>query len=100
MDGGYDVSDFQEVNPLLGKYDDLKRIIDEIPVISDFVLNHTSYQHKWFENALLELKNGKEDGQYVPYYYIFKIVDEKYQPSKTPTWVELLFNLDGKKKGM
>jgi maltose alpha-D-glucosyltransferase/alpha-amylase len=53
-DGGYDVSDFYEVNPIYGTLADLHKVLDEahrlgIRVIADLVLNHTSDQHEWFQ---------------------------------------------------
>ncbi len=53
---GYDVTDYYGVNPQYGTTDDFKRLMSEahargIRVIIDFVLNHTSDQHPWFEAA-------------------------------------------------
>lgn len=56
-DWGYDVVDYYNVDPALGTMDDFDRLIQEahkrsIRVITDFVPNHTSTQHPWFQNAL------------------------------------------------
>lgn len=53
---GYDVTDYDTVNPEYGTNADFKRLMDEahrrgIVVIIDLVLNHTSAQHPWFIEA-------------------------------------------------
>lgn len=53
---GYDVVDYYSVDSEYGTGEDFKRLIDEahdrgIRVIVDFVLNHTSRDHPWFEEA-------------------------------------------------
>ena len=52
-DFGYDVSDYLELNPIFGDWDDFQALLDEakfqgLKVILDFVPNHTSDQHQWF----------------------------------------------------
>ena len=54
---GYHVTDYYDVNPDYGTMDDFKRLLDEahkhdIKIIIDFVFNHTSTQHPWFQSAL------------------------------------------------
>jgi maltose alpha-D-glucosyltransferase/alpha-amylase len=53
-DGGYDVSDFTGVLPEFGTIEDFKFFLDSahergIRVIVDFVMNHTSDAHPWFQ---------------------------------------------------
>jgi maltose alpha-D-glucosyltransferase/alpha-amylase len=55
-DGGYDVSDFRAVWEPYGTIDDVRHFLDEahargIRVIADMVVNHTSDQHAWFQEA-------------------------------------------------
>jgi maltose alpha-D-glucosyltransferase/alpha-amylase len=55
-DGGYDVSDFRKVLPDYGTLDDVRSLVAEVHrrgmrVITDFVVNHTSDQHPWFQEA-------------------------------------------------
>lgn len=51
---GYDVTDYKAINPDYGTMDDFKEFLDlahdrGIAVIIDFVMNHTSNRHPWFE---------------------------------------------------
>jgi glycosidase len=53
---GYDVTDYLNVNPDYGTREDLKQLVEEahkrnISVLMDFVVNHTSTQHPWFQDA-------------------------------------------------
>ncbi|MBA3743415.1 maltose alpha-D-glucosyltransferase [Sporichthya sp.] len=53
-DGGYDVSSYTEVLPEFGTLGDFVEFVEEahergIRVIIDFVMNHTSDQHPWFQ---------------------------------------------------
>ncbi|MGH1488859.1 MAG: glycoside hydrolase family 13 protein [Acidimicrobiales bacterium] len=55
-DGGYDVSDYRQIEPRYGTLDDAENLIAEahdhgIRVIADLVPNHTSEKHVWFEEA-------------------------------------------------
>ncbi|MFP4286127.1 MAG: alpha-amylase family glycosyl hydrolase [Candidatus Izemoplasmataceae bacterium] len=64
---GYDVEDYYDVNPEYGTLEDFEALLDEanargIDIIIDYVLNHSSNKHPWFEN----FKNGVEP--YTQYY--------------------------------
>lgn len=53
---GYDVTDYYAINPDYGTMDDFRTLLDEahtrgIRVIIDLVVNHTSNQHPWFQQA-------------------------------------------------
>src|SRR5690242_2382265 len=53
VDFGYDVSDYEDIDPIYGDLKDFDRLESEgrkrgIRIIMDFVPNHTSDQHKWF----------------------------------------------------
>src|SRR3990170_3806335 len=55
-DGGYDISDFYSILPEYGNLNDFMEFVEEahkrgIRVIVDFVVNHTSDEHPWFQEA-------------------------------------------------
>lgn len=55
-DDGYDIADYCNVHPDYGTLDDFRRFIDEahlrgLRVITELVINHTSEQHPWFQQA-------------------------------------------------
>ncbi len=55
-DGGYDVSDLVGIRSEFGNLDDFRNLIQQahergIRVMTDFVVNHTSDQHPWFQEA-------------------------------------------------
>ena len=82
---GYDVTDYYAVNPNYGTMDDFKRLLAEahkrdIKIIIDLVLNHTSAQHPWFQDAL---KPGSEHHDW----YVWKDQDPGTQgPWGAPAW--------------
>lgn len=70
-DNGYDISDYFALAPEFGTMDDLRQLIDEakgkgISIILDLVINHTSDEHPWFQEALSNPESKYHD------FYIFK----------------------------
>ena len=67
-DNGYDMSDYQDIDPMFGTLADMEELIRRagergIRIIMDLVLNHTSDEHPWF----LEAKKSR-DNPYHDYY--------------------------------
>ena len=76
-DGGYDVSDYVDVLPEFGTLGDFVLFVDEahargIRVIIDYVMNHTSDQHPWFQASRTD-----PDGPYGDF-YVWADTDEAY----------------------
>ena len=62
VDNGYDIIDYQTIDPLFGTMADVEQFIKEVhardmKLIFDFVLNHTSDQHPWFQEAMKDVKS-------------------------------------------
>jgi alpha-glucosidase len=56
VDFGYDISDYENIDPMYGSLQDFDRLLAEankrgIHILLDFVANHTSDQHKWFQDS-------------------------------------------------
>ena len=96
----YNVSDYKNIDPAYGTLDDFKKLVDEshkrnINVIIDFVINHSSRQHEWYQNAIKELKEGKTDG-YAQYYHFKENNDQAgWQKAGVGNWYyECQFDAD------
>lgn len=75
-DHGYDISDYEEIDPMFGNKGDLIELIREadrrgIRILMDLVVNHTSSEHPWFQRALED-----PDGKYGKYYIIREGTDK------------------------
>ncbi|MFF2275624.1 glycoside hydrolase family 13 protein [Agromyces sp. NPDC058126] len=69
-DGGYDVADYCDVDPLFGTLTDFDAMVAEahargIRVIVDIVPNHSSDAHPWFQAALTSAPGSAERGRYL-----------------------------------
>jgi len=78
-DGGYDIADYFSVHPDYGSVDDFRTLVESahqrgIRVIADLVVNHTSADHPWFQEA----REGgpKRD------WYVWSDTDERYQEAR------------------
>jgi alpha-glucosidase len=68
-DGGYDVVDHRDIDPLFGRLDDADALLADahalgLRVIVDLVVNHTSEQHPWFRAALAAGPGSPERERY------------------------------------
>ena len=66
VDNGYDVSDYQDVDPLFGSLADLDELLRALHargmrLVLDVVVNHTSDQHPWFLEARASGESPKRD---------------------------------------
>jgi oligo-1,6-glucosidase len=65
-DNGYDISDYQGVDPLFGTLADLDHLIAAlhergIRIVMDLVVNHTSDEHPWFVASRSRRDDEKRD---------------------------------------
>lgn len=51
-DDGFSVVDFQQVNPALGDWDDVRALGSDFRLMFDLVLNHVSVSSAWFQGFL------------------------------------------------
>ena len=64
-DGGYDVADYRDIDPMFGTLGEAEQLIKEaadlgIRVIVDIVPNHCSDRHRWFQEALGTAPGSRE----------------------------------------
>ena len=93
----YDVVDYYDIDPAYGTLEDFQELLaacDErgVKVIMDLVLNHSSSQHPWFQEAcayLRELGDREPDTTecpYIEYYYFTKKPASGYSPVSGTDW--------------
>ncbi|MBU9888465.1 MAG: maltose alpha-D-glucosyltransferase [Candidatus Omnitrophica bacterium] len=80
-DDGYDIADFREVSQEYGTLKDFQDFVKEahrrgIKVLIELVLNHTSDQHPWFQEARSSRSSPKRD------YYIWSDDPQKYKEAR------------------
>ncbi|MBV8629700.1 MAG: alpha-glucosidase [Silvibacterium sp.] len=66
VDFGYDISDYEAIDPPYGTMADFDRLLAEakkrnIRIIMDMVMNHTSDKHPWFIESKSSRNNPKRD---------------------------------------
>lgn len=93
---GYDVTDYNSINPDYGTKEDFETLLKEahkrnIKVVMDFVINHTSSEHPWFQSAIAD-----ENSEYRNYYRWVKKSDKAdYSVSDVSNWGEPVWHKNG-----
>ncbi|KOX19902.1 alpha-amylase [Saccharothrix sp. NRRL B-16348] len=93
-DNGYDISDYQAIDPAFGTLDDFDRLLAEVhargmKLVMDLVVNHTSDEHPWFVESRSSRDNPKRD------WYWWRPPREGFeagQPGAEPTNWESFFS--------
>ena len=80
-DGGYDISDFLTVSPEFGTVDEFASFVESahergMRVITDFVMNHTSSEHPWFQESRLGPDSPKAD------WYVWSDTVHRYEDAR------------------
>ena len=70
VDGGYDIDDYRDVDPVFGTLDELDELVAAlhargVRVVIDIVPNHSSNRHEWFRAALAAPPGSRERDRYV-----------------------------------
>lgn len=83
-DNGYDISDYQDIDPLFGTLDDMDELLAEahkrgLKIVMDLVVNHTSDEHAWFEAS----KN--KDDEHADWYWCVPPVPAPLPASPVPS---------------
>ncbi|EHN59754.1 glycoside hydrolase family 13 protein [Oenococcus kitaharae] len=71
QDNGYDISDYRKIQPVYGTMADFQTLLDRahelgLKILMDLVVNHTSDQHRWFQESRKSKDNPYRD------YYIWR----------------------------
>jgi maltose alpha-D-glucosyltransferase/alpha-amylase len=80
-DGGYDIADFYSILPEYGTLEDFQTFLEGahrrgLRVITDLVINHTSDQHPWFQEAISSPDSPKRD------WYVWTDDPHKYHEAR------------------
>ena len=80
-DDGYDISDYRDIHPRYGTLDDFRRFLDAahsrgLRVITELVVNHTSDQHPWFQEARSAADHPRRD------WYVWSDTDDRYRDAR------------------
>lgn len=80
-DDGYDISDYYAVHSNYGTVADFKAFLKAahkrgLRVLADLVLNHTSDQHAWFQEARASTDPRKRN------YYVWSDTDQRYKDAR------------------
>ena len=79
-DNGYDISDYRSIQPQYGTMDDFEELLQKahvlgLKIMMDLVVNHTSDQHKWFQESKKSKDNPYRD------YYVWRDPVDGHEPN-------------------
>ena len=77
-DDGYDISDYCNIHPDYGSLDDFRAFLEAahargLKVVTELIINHTSDQHPWFQEARRSPDGPKRD------WYVWSDTDDKFR---------------------
>ena len=80
-DDGYDIAEFRQIHPTIGTVADFEALTKAahargIRIIADLVVNHTSDQHPWFQEARRDPHSPKRN------YYVWSDTDQAYKGTR------------------
>jgi len=80
-DDGYDISDYTNVHPSYGTLEDFQSVLDQahrrgMRVLTELVMNHTSDQHPWFQEARKSKNNPRRD------WYVWSDTPDPYKKAR------------------
>ncbi len=80
-DDGYDIAHYLDIHPDYGSLEDFKAFLDAahergLRVITDLVMNHTSDQHFWFQEARRDPRSRYHD------YYVWSETGREYADAR------------------
>lgn len=69
VDNGYDIANYREINPIYGSMNDFEDLLlaahkMNLKMVLDLVVNHSSDEHKWFQESK-KSKNNKFSDYYI-----------------------------------
>jgi maltose alpha-D-glucosyltransferase/alpha-amylase len=81
-DDGYDIADYDTIHPDYGRLEDFKKLVQEahargLRLIIELVLNHTSDQHPWFQQA-----RQSKPGSLERDFYVWSDTPDKYPQAR------------------
>ncbi|KRK09151.1 oligo-1,6-glucosidase [Ligilactobacillus pobuzihii E100301 = KCTC 13174] len=80
VDNGYDIADYEAIHPDFGTMDDFEQLLsatheNQMKLLMDLVVNHTSDQHRWFQESKKSQDNPYAD------YYIWRDPVDGHEPN-------------------
>jgi maltose alpha-D-glucosyltransferase / alpha-amylase len=80
-DDGYDIADFRQIHPTIGTVADFEGLTKAahargMRIIADLVVNHTSDQHPWFQEARRDPSSPYRN------YYVWSDTDQVYKGTR------------------